>query len=228
MELHELNVLQGGPCTGCDGHAVAAAIRRADGILPDASGTTCRKDGSFGVNLLNFTCFLVDNLGTDALLGLAVSFADQVLDVAVFQVVNVLLLVEFGQESTHDFLAGKVCGMQNAVVAVASFQVQVKLRLVRGVRSKEYAPFYQLFDGVWTALGQDVHGFFLAKASACFQSVRDMEFELVRLLGNGGDATLGVVRGAVGLCSLGENDYRKPLLGGMQGGGKARNSCTKY
>ena len=110
----------------------------------------------------------MDDFGTDALLGFAVSFADQVFDVAVFQVVDVLLLVELGQEGTHDFFAGKVRGMQYAVVAVAAFQVQVKLCFVCRVGRKEHTPFYQLLDGGGAALGQNVHRFLFAKAGACF------------------------------------------------------------
>ena len=170
----------------------------------------------------------MDDFGTDALLGLARAFANQVLDVAVFQVVDVFLLVELGQEGTHNFLAGKVCGMQYAVVAVATLQVQVELGLVRGVRGKEHAPFHQLLDGGRPALGENIHGFFFAEAGTRFQGIRDMEFELVRLFGDGGDAPLGVVGGSVGLCSLGEDNYGKALFGGMQGGGKARNPCSKY
>ena len=228
MELHELDVLQGGSSTGGDGHAVTAAVRRADGVLPDATCAACRKHGGLGVNLFDFSGFLVDDFGTDALFGLARALANQVLDVAVFQVVDVLLLVELCQEGPHNLLAGKVCGMQYAVVAVATFQVQVELGLVRGVRGIEHAPFHQLLDGGRPALGEDVHGFFFAESRARFQGIRDMEFELVRLFGDGGDAPLGVVGGSVGLCSLGEDNYGKTLFGGMQGGGKARNPCSKH
>ena len=84
--------------------------------------------------------------------------------------------------------------MQNAVVAVAAFQVQVELSLIGGRGGELHSPFDQLLNGGRTALGQNVHGFLFAKAGTCFQRVVDMEFELVCFFGDGCDTALCVVR----------------------------------
>ena len=152
MELHELDVLEGGACAGCNRHAVTTAIGRADGVLPNAACTTCRKDGGLGVDAFDFTGLLVNNLCADAALVLAFAFANQVLDVAVFKVIDVLLLVKFAEEGAHDLFTGEVCGVQNAVVAVSAFEVEVELRLVFGRRCELDAPLDELLDGCGPAL----------------------------------------------------------------------------
>ncbi len=194
VELHELDVLQGGPCTGGNRHAVAAAVGRAHRVLPNAACTACRKDCRFRINAFDFACLLVDNLCADATLVLAFAFANQILDVAVFKVVDFLLLVELAEERSHDFFAGEVSGVQNAVVAVSAFEVEVELRLVFGRRCELDAPLDELLDGGRSALRQYIYRFFFAEACACFERVRNVEFELVGLFGDGRDAALGIVR----------------------------------
>ena len=135
----------------------------------------------------------MDDLCTHAALVLAFALADEVLDVAVLYIMDVLVLVQFAQQRTHDFLAGEVRRVQDAVVAVAAFEVQVKLRLVGRIGGELHAPLDELADGVGAALGQDVHGFLLAEARARFERVVDMELELVRLFGNGSDSALCIV-----------------------------------
>ena len=194
VELHEFDVLEGGPCTGGNRHAVAAAVGRANGVLPDAACAACRENRRFRINAFDFASLLVDDFCTDATLGFAFAFANQVLDVAVFEVVDFLLFVELAEESAHDFFAGEVCGMQNAVVTVSAFEVEVKLRLVFGRRCELDTPLDELLDGGWSALRQNINGFFFAEASACFERVCNVELELVGLFGDGRDATLSVVR----------------------------------
>ena len=41
VELHELDILEGGTCAGCNRHAVTTAIGRANGVLPNAACATC-------------------------------------------------------------------------------------------------------------------------------------------------------------------------------------------
>ena len=135
----------------------------------------------------------MDNLCTDAALVLAFAFANQVLDIAVFKVVDVLLFVKLAEEGAHDLFTGEVSGVQNAVVAVSAFEVKVELRLVFGRRCELDAPLDELLDGRRTALGEDVDGFLFAEASACFERVCYVEFKLVCLFGNGSDSALGVV-----------------------------------
>ena len=199
VELHELNVLEGSACAGGNRHAVATTVVRAHGVLPDASGSARRKDGRLRIEVLDNAGLLVDNLCTDAALGLAGSGADEVLDIAVLEVVDVLLLVELAEERPHDFLAGEVCGVQNAVVAVAALKVEVKLRVVGRGRRELDSPFDELLDCGGPALGEDVNGLLLAETSACFQRVGDVEYELVRLFGDGCNTALGVVRRTVRL-----------------------------
>lgn len=193
VELHEFDVLQCCTCTGCNGHAVAAAVGRAYGVLPDTSGATGRKDCGLGVDVFDFACLLVNDLCADAALFLAFALADQVLDVAVFKVIDVLLLVKFAEEGAHDFLSGKVCGVEDAVMAVAAFQMEVELFAVHRIGGELDSPFYKLLDGGGATLGQDVYRFLLAEAGACFQGIVNMELELVCLLGNGSDTALSVV-----------------------------------
>ena len=194
VELHELDVLQGGPGTGGNRHAVATAVGRADGVLPDAACATGRKDGRLRVDVFHFAGFLVDDLCADATLCLAGSFYDEVLDVAVFEVVDVLLLVEFAEQRAHDFFTGEVRGMQDAVVAVSAFEVQVELVFLGGGRCELDAPLDELLDGGRTALGEDLHLFLFAESCTGFEGVRDMEFEFVCFFGNGSDSALCVVR----------------------------------
>ena len=120
---------------------------------------------------------------------------------------DVLVLVQFAQQRAHDFLAGEVGRMQDAVVAVAAFEVQVELGLVDGRGGELHAPLYELPDGVGAALGEDVHRFLFAEAGASFERVVDMELELVCFFSDGGNAALSVVGGSVGLRALGEDDY---------------------
>ena len=203
VELHEFDVLKGGPCTCCNGHAVSATVGRADCVLPDAACAAGREDGRFRVDAFDFAGLLVDDLGADAALVLAFAFANQVLDVAVFEVVYFLLLVKFAEEGAHNLFAGEVRGVQNAVVAVSAFEVEVELRLVFGRRCELDAPLDELLYGGWPALGQDVDGFFFAEPGARFEGVGDMELKFVCLLGYCGDAALRIVRRTIRLCSLG-------------------------
>ena len=193
VELHEFDILECRTCACRNRHAVTAAVVRADGVLPDSACTAGRKDGGLCIKVLDNARLLVDNLCAYAALSLAFTLANQVLDIAVFNVVDVLVVVELGEEGSHDFLAGKVRRVQDAVVAMAAFEVQVKLRLVGRIGGELHAPLDELADGVGAALGQDVHGFLLAEARARFECVVDMEFELVRLFGNGSDTALCIV-----------------------------------
>ena len=83
--------------------------------------------------------------------------------------------------------------MQNAVVAVPTFEVEVKLRFILGRWCELDAPLDELLDGRRAALGQDVYGFFFAEAGASFERVCDMEFKFVCLFGYSSDSTLCVV-----------------------------------
>ena len=137
------------------------------------------------------------------------------------------MLVELAEQGPHDFFARKVCGVQNAVVAVAPFQVQVELVVVGGGGCKLHAPFDQLLDGGGTALGKYVDRLFFAEASPCLQGICNVEFELVRFFGDCGNSSLGIVGGSVWLCPLGQDDHRKPLFCRVNRRAQSRNTSTK-
>ena len=132
MELHELDVLEGGSGACCNRHAVTTAVGRANCILPNAACAAGRENGCLGVDAFDFASLLVDDFCADAALGLAFAFANQVLDVAILEIVDVLLLVELAKEGAHDFLAGEVRCVQNAVVAVSAFEVRSNCDLSSG------------------------------------------------------------------------------------------------
>ena len=227
VELHELDVLQGRTGACRNRHAVATAVGRANGVLPNAPGSAGRKYRRLCVEVFDNARLLVDNLGAHAALGLAFALAEEVLDVAVLDIVDVLVLVELAQERAHDLLTGEVRRVQDAVVAVPAFEVQVELRLVGGVGGELHAPLDQLADGGRAALGEDVHGFLFAEARARLERVVDVKLELVRLFGDGRDAALRIVGRTIGLCALREDNDRETFFCRVNRRAQARDAGTE-
>jgi hypothetical protein len=85
--------------------------------------------------------------------------------------------------------------MENATMAVASFEMQVKANVgvVRFRRGKVHSPFDKLVDGLWTIFDKDLDRILFAEACTGFAGVFLVQFEGILRVSDGTNAALGVI-----------------------------------
>lgn len=184
MELHELEVLEDGPCAVCHSDSVACRLRWVSGFAVELASTACGEDGILRPDDLGFLLLVLGD-DSDAVI---VIICDEVYGVEVGDDFYVWFGLDFFDQSLCDDPAGLVTmAMDDSWVRMASFEGRrdfVIFFIEVGVPIDE---FVDEFGGLSY---DEFYGGFIVEVTAGVEGVFYVRFEGVIFFDYASDAAL--------------------------------------